>query len=170
MDNFYVIRSGFFFQVLRSSFFSYFNLHLDTQPWYWQHCRDKGQKPGFHGRYVRWQLRNRCTRMEQSLLSYLFMAQIKSSQKSDLFISEITSFLHTCALCSQLPSSISTMLDSMNLQLKKKKGELWRARICIREGRRKDKVGYLYQMVAQNTVRTYGVNQVFRFVEYTWSH
>ena len=29
---------------------------------------------------------------------------------------------------------------------------------------------YLYQMVAQNTVRTYGVNQVFRFVESIWLH
>ena len=29
---------------------------------------------------------------------------------------------------------------------------------------------YIYRMVAQNTVRTYGVNQAFRFVEGTWLH
>ena len=29
---------------------------------------------------------------------------------------------------------------------------------------------YLYQMVAQNTVRTYGVNQVFPFVKGIWLH
>ena len=29
---------------------------------------------------------------------------------------------------------------------------------------------YLYKMVAQNTVRTYGVKQVFWFVEGTWYH
>ena len=29
---------------------------------------------------------------------------------------------------------------------------------------------YFYKMVAQNTVRIYGVNQVFRFVEGVWFH
>ena len=29
---------------------------------------------------------------------------------------------------------------------------------------------HIYQMVAQNTVRTYGVNQVFRFVKGIWLH
>ena len=34
----------------------------------------------------------------------------------------------------------------------------------------RERARYLYLMEAQNTVRTYGIKQVFRFVEGIWLH
>ena len=50
-------------------------------------------------------------RNEQSLLFDIFKAfsQIESIHKSDILHPKKTHFLHACATCSELPSSISTM-------------------------------------------------------------
>ena len=65
-----------------------------------------------HGTHIRWLLRNRCERKEKYVLFDLFKVfdNNKTCHKSDYFFSKRPIFLHACAICSGLPSSISTMI------------------------------------------------------------
>ena len=65
----------------------------------------------YYGTFMRWQLRNRSERKQQSLLFDLF----KAFDQIERFISEKTYFLHACATCFKLPSNISTVVHTFFL-------------------------------------------------------
>ena len=86
----------------------------------------------------------RCARKEPYLVFDLFIYHLLRSTAVTnriFFYPKRHMFLDAGATCSELPSNMGSMLDSMNLQQKKKRGELWRDRICIREGQKKEKKG-----------------------------
>ena len=64
-----------------------------------------------HCSYIRWQVRNRCARVEINQQIYQLQAflQVDSSCKFDFFSKSLV-FLHKCATCSESPSNVSTMV------------------------------------------------------------
>ena len=64
-----------------------------------------------HGTYIRWQLRNRCARYEQSLSFNLYkeFGLIDSSHNLSFFSPKRSIFLHECATYNELPYNLTTM-------------------------------------------------------------
>ena len=65
--------------------------------------------------YIKWQLRYRCAGKKLFLLFDLFKAfvQIEKSHKLEFFVRKKANFLHECSFCSELPSYVNTVVNTV---------------------------------------------------------